>query len=167
MSAWIVSKEHIDLIVSEGIRLEARLVSVGDDGALEVDRLTSLNANTVGRVLWGECQRSVAYRYPRDRDGQWPGPAGLTLAEIEGYTWTPTTLRLGMDRETQRLVGLINAIECYEYQSCEHPGWASSEAKRWVESIYRLAVARLTRRLEPNLPWGIDAEHVSKRVFAR
>lgn len=179
MSAWIVSKEHIDLIVSEGIRLEARRVYIGEDGAYEVERLTYDNADEVGRVLWSECQRSVAYRYPNDKDGKWPGPTGLTLDEINAYTWEAVSLKrpnteLGSDSartwpnpERYHLAGLINAIECYEYQSCEHPEWRGSVAREWTESIYRRAVARLIRKIVPNLPWGIDAEHVARKAFSR
>lgn len=53
MSAWIVSKRHIDALVT-GI--------VGQ----EVGRAPNLTADEIGQVLWAENHKSVNYRYNED-----------------------------------------------------------------------------------------------------
>lgn len=77
----------------------------------------------LGQVLWDENVRSVDYRYQEcnthDR---------YTLHTTEG------------DLDP---LAVLKAIDCYEYQSCEHPEWADSDAQRWMtrlrEAIYTIA----------------------------
>lgn len=129
MSAWIVSKSHIDYIVTAVIRAE----------------LSTDTPDEIGRVLWRENLASVAYRYPRDGDGERPGPVGFRDADVDTYTY----------QETPELTpgGLAKTVGCYTYQSCEHPSWEDSEA-------YALT-AKLKAGLgdvayDDNVPWGWD-----------
>lgn len=113
MSAWIVGKEHIDLLVTAALAWELTVPERADD---------------TGRMLWLECQRSVAYRYPNDKDGQWPGPDGLTVAEIEGYVFEPIPGVIDPDVVEE-------AARSFTYQSCEHPGWDDSAARALAADI--------------------------------
>lgn len=121
MSAWIVGKEHIDLLVT---------------AALAWELVVAEKAEETGRMLWLECQRSVAYRYPNDKDGQWPGPIGLTVAEIEGYTF-------------EAIEGIVDpavlkvAAASYAYQSCEHPDWEDSAAYKLALELRSAAEAMM------------------------
>lgn len=146
MSAWIVSKGHIDALVQ----------------GLVVEQLVEMNdAAATGRLLWEECRRSVAYRYPNDADGEWPGPIDLTIADINAYV--PEMIESPLNDAK-----LAHQLACYGYQSCEHPEWETSEAYRLVKTLEGVIGLRngcdvtdpnslwnWTRRSEP-LPWGID-----------
>ena len=158
MSAYIVSKAHIDAIV--------HTARVGVCGR-EVNPMTAWNfrywngersvgvrgegsESAVGRMLWIENQRSVSARYPNDRDGEWPGPAGLTLAEIEGYEFQ----RINPYRRTLTAVQALKAIDGYEYQSCEHEGWHTSEAKMLIDALRKSLIHALPGYDEAD--WEID-----------
>ena len=65
MSAWVVSKNHIDVLVQAAL-----------DAGLDYGDPTAL-----GRQLWGENVKSVAARYG---DGDLPGHS----ADIDAYTFT-------------------------------------------------------------------------------
>jgi hypothetical protein len=113
MSAWIVDRAHIDVLVQ---------------GLAESETVTDVDPDELGRRLWAENLASVAYCYPSDRDGDRPGPYDFRDADVEEYTYRRPTAKI--DR-----VGLLVALDCYRYQSCEHPGWKTSQAARWVETL--------------------------------
>lgn len=139
MSAWIVSKEHIDALVQAALiptpHARDGIIADPDD------------AHVVGRMLWSECHRSVRSRYPGDADGALPGPTGLTWAEITAYTYTPPSAPLPP-------VVVLKNLDCYEYQSCEHDGWTASEARKFCDRL-RDHVIKLLPGYEA-APWGID-----------
>lgn len=112
MSAWIVSKRHIDLLVSAAIAHKL------------IDRE---DADETGRMLWRECLTSVAYRYPNDADGERPGPVAFRDADVDAYTWEPYAV------EDPYLV--LKQAHCYDYQSCEHPGYADSSASNLMDAL--------------------------------
>ena len=146
MSAWIVSHNHIDTLVYWGIM--AGLIDERE-------------ADEVGRMLWEENLRSVAYRYPDDLSGDRPGPIGLTDDEIRRYTYRapsviPATDYYGEGDPYNPTIALVQ-LECYDYQSCEHPGFQNSEA----HSFYMDLKEELTTNYEagteasPRVPWGL------------
>jgi hypothetical protein len=51
-------------------------------------------------------------------------------------------------------VELLKAVDCLEYQSCEHEGWNKSEAKKECERLRAIATRNLPGYNEA--PWGID-----------
>lgn len=133
MSAWIVSKEHIDHLVT---------------GILTAE-LSDKTPDELGRMLWAECLASVAARYPHDGDGERPGPVGFRDNDVKTYTWART--KLLTDGE------LDKTVACYEYQSCEHYGWRDSEAMRLCNEL-RNGLARRNGGESPDwpdtAPWG-------------
>ncbi|HUZ55086.1 MAG TPA: hypothetical protein VMU94_21490 [Streptosporangiaceae bacterium] len=68
-------------------------------------------------VLLAENRRSVNHRYA---DDEYQAPYVFT--EITGH----------LDP-----IAILKAISCYEYQSCEHPGWEASEARSFCEALRR------------------------------
>ena len=130
MSAWIVSKKHIDYMVTAIIRAE----------------LWAGTPDDLGCMLWAECLESVAYLYPNDTgDGDRPGPVDFHDSDVDTYTWT----------ETPELTpgGIAKTLACYEYQSCEHPSWESSEA-RAITSKLRDSLGDV--KYDESVPWGWD-----------
>jgi hypothetical protein len=108
VSAWIVSRAHIDVLVQ---------------ALAEGEHVTDVDPDEIGRELWRENLASVADRYPNDRDGDRPGPADFRDADVDAYEYR-------RPRNKPNLQGLLHAVACYEYQSCEHPEWGASRALR-------------------------------------
>jgi hypothetical protein len=130
MSAYVVDPAHIDVLLSVAINgPRGRGVRHPGDGwrppyvnELLDDRsgpLTAEDADEAGRALLAECIESVSHRYPDDSLDELPGPRPMPRADQ--YEWTD-------------FGGLLTPIETclaidgYEYQSCEHPGWPTSGA---------------------------------------
>jgi hypothetical protein len=128
MSAYIVDPAHIDVMLSVAINgpkesAPARWTPPYVYELLEGDEhtgpVTTATADRAGQALMAECIASVSYLYPGDRPGQLPGPRPNPI--VEQYEWT----NFG---RLMTPVEALCAIDGYEYQSCEHPGWWDSGA---------------------------------------
>lgn len=143
MSAWIVSKNHIDAMVHWAIKLGLTPAS---------------EATQTGRMLWIENLRSVAYRYPNDHSGARPGPTDLTDAEIYTYTYSPPQATPAnkyydaFDPDSGRHAAL--QVCCYSYQSCEHPGWDDSAAAQLCRQLTE-RLPRVRDDAYDRIPWGV------------
>jgi len=91
----------------------------------------------LAQMLWDENIKSVQFRYPDCAESleNAPGPIGedfkITYKDADtlygNYSgWT-----------------VIRACGEYAYQSCEHPGWDTSEAKRFIENLQDCAIWKL------------------------
>ena len=119
MSAWLLGKPDI--------RLVAQADSLYGDGLWDLDDLCAmLHAENVASVnaRYPEGERAVAYR----------------------MTYQPVAR--GDDPHTFKVLALV-AIHCYQYQSCEHRGWADSEARRLTDDLERRLVAALPPDMRP------------------
>lgn len=148
MSAFVVSKEHIDALVSTAVfgPKGSRRLGGGWHAPYDPDTgemLTEQDADRIGTELWSENVRSVAYRYPQDGNGERPGPCSFRDEHAFGYIFPMTTRPLGA-------IAALKAIRCLEYQSCEHPDWEASWAKRFLDS--------LTDWLTPEIPGYEEAD---------
>lgn len=124
MSAFTVSKLHIDVLVH----------------ALGSRELVVRDPSEIGQVLWDENYASVNDRYSEsDRAPRYrylkPTPARLE------ETWSSAPMVARQTRGGLALApGLtdtvvLKSVHCYDYQSCEHLGWAASQAKQWVDLL--------------------------------
>jgi hypothetical protein len=130
MSAFVVSKTDIDILVTAFARLRPH-----------GRRL--LNLNAFGRALWRENVASVAYRYGMpDRHFE---EHARYLREIETYRFKPTIVR-------PEAVAKVAA--CYDYQTCEHDGYEASEARQIIQAI--AAAFPETVPGYDAMPWGIS-----------
>ena len=138
MSAYIVDRETIQYLVQSGLEAafqhhQGHKMRWYHDG--ESHWLDDRNASDVGQMLWDENIASVAYRYSDSRHEGLPGPAnesGYVYFHEDttvGYIWKPAQI--------------LKATDCYEYQSCEHPGWWSSSAKAFIDVLRKLAWTRV------------------------
>jgi hypothetical protein len=94
-------------------------------------------------MLLRENQLSVNYRYRENG-----------IENIYFFEESLTT-------ETIDPVVILKAIACYEYQSCEHPGWTTSEAHAFCEALRRRMIHHLPGYEEA--PWEITC----RRQFVR
>lgn len=160
MSASMLPKTHIDVLVTAGLRYaNARrgpLMWFWPDIDAETDRgswtsaehreqvrqrrrdLTRETAGRVGAVLLAENRRSVDHRYD---EGEWEEP--YLFEPVPG--WPDPVI-------------VLSAIACYEYQSCEHPGWRTSEAHAFCQALQARAIRLLPGYDEA--PWEIADRQV-------
>lgn len=132
MSAFIVSTDHIDAILtaalawSDGGRF-AFYQLVPETDELKRFELTQDTASQIGALLMLENQRSVNCRYSED--------------DIEPiYEFRALPWKLGRKPDP---VTVLKAINCYSYQSCEHEAWRTSAAKVFCEFLTSLMVSKL------------------------
>lgn len=150
MSAFIVSKRHIDVIVSR-----AQIEVTGPDGSpLSWSNGTpeggqypkTITTDELGRMLWGENLKSVIARYPGDRDGHRPGPAGFRDLDVLTY-------RAVLVVPFPTRIEVLKALDRLEYQSCEHEGWKTSEAAAFCEALRRRLISHLPGYEEAPEAW--------------
>jgi len=164
MSAFEVSDTHIDALLSAGLFYDpgnpvrwfrraltpeekAGTYEVGAVSGPEALRLVkelteTLTLHTSGRVgamLRLENRRSVNHRYAETED-----EAPYVFTKLGGVP---------------NPVVVLKAIDCYEYQSCEHPDWRWAEAFAFCEALRRRMIGQLPGY--DQAPWEI----VDKYVF--
>jgi hypothetical protein len=155
MSAWIVSKAHIDALVSAAMAQGDTFYWYDADGnhSHELTYTDTERANQVGRMLWAENLASINALYVDtvENPGNCPGPVSFNGPEtVEVYKFV----------RTHKLtpVQILKAIDCYEYQSCEHAGWKTSEAHQFCEALEVRMVSSLPGYNEAR--WGLDEDDV-------
>ena len=117
MSAFTVNKDHIDLLVSFALNLGGAL-SGPPEGLAQA-------ADSMGADWWGEYFASVNFRYSESE-------------ETPEYSWVPVAEVVGIpvrELSTDVLLQAYQAARCFEYQSCEHPGWEDSRARQGMRLI--------------------------------
>lgn len=157
MSAYIVGKAHIDYLLSAGMSRSILGIygpmywfdadpdsSTYQEGeAIPVSsiqwaqghkrELTHATAGLVGAMLALENQRSVNHRYAEEELEE-----PYLFAEVRG-PFNP--------------VDVLKACKGYEYQSCEHYEWRTSEAKAFIDALREHAIGQLTESSEF---WSVD-----------
>jgi hypothetical protein len=137
MSAWTVSKRHIDA-----------LVYWLDRYALIKDR------QKVGEMLWSENYKSIRARYgDYDRDGMF-----VKRPKYDYRDPLPIPQRGNYDDfDPKNLDQILALVHCYDYQSCEHDGWEKSRSYRLMEKLrVQLELSGAEWKREGTRPpWGI------------
>lgn len=155
MSAYIVDREHVRYLVTAAaspvlfmhhghlawvwnIDREAGTYERADLRCCDYDE-----AARVGQMVWAANVASVRHRYP-DCD-ELPGPLD------RDYNY-------GAHRDSRLPVTsgrVLKACAGFEYQSCEHPGWPTSEAKAFIEALRAAAWRQVDGYDEA--PWEVRA----------
>ncbi|MEV6527377.1 hypothetical protein AB0M43_36185 [Longispora sp. NPDC051575] len=166
MSAWIVPDEHIRALVTAGLSLPTHgalqwywpaLTATTEPGqwtsaelheqaVMRRKELTTATADRVGAMLAAANRDSVNHRY----------------GEVEIEELYRHRQPLG---RVDPLVILL-AISCYEYQSCEHDTWKTSEAFQFCEAL-RGAAIRALPGYDTARGWPIDSESDYLNTLAR
>jgi hypothetical protein len=134
MSAFIVSQDHIDFMVSAAIDLGLYWKECPDqDGPGAYTTVRGDNADAFGAMLQAENVASIQHRY-----SDWPD-----MPDPTQYTYRRFTVRTPYQSLAESCAQVLKAIACYEYQSCEHPGWQESEAKRVCDNLRHGYINRL------------------------
>ena len=154
MSAYIVDREHIVYLVQAAV---SNRLSQHDGGSItweDNDQWVTLRTTAtpeelavVGNMLWAENVKSVSYRYNGESLATLPGniadnKAGCIL----------TASDFGRPSGHIDPVQVLKSCHCYEYQTCEHPAWKESAARRFIEGLIRKACHSLIGYEEAE--WG-------------
>jgi len=143
MSAFMVSKAHIDYLVEAAMSLPHRQIQNAsglywhhDDESHQLPCTGDGpdGAERVGAMLWAENRASVNSRYDEDQ-----------LEPVYTRTIRPATVEP---------VQVLKALDCYKYQSCEHDGWPESEAHAFCDALRHCAIGCLPGYEEA--AWDID-----------
>jgi|JI10StandDraft_1071094.scaffolds.fasta_scaffold18126_4 hypothetical protein len=148
MSADIVDQEHIHVLVWAASR------RTPPDGPLHwyYDNPTrsnhidpsGANRDEIGQMLTEENHSSINHHYTRQQQ-------------------VPPTYRYRRPAHTEwSLPELLNAIRGYQYQTCEHPSWETSQAKAFCEALQQRLISMLPGYR--NGPWLITADSIPETV---
>jgi len=132
MSAFILPDSHIRFIINAAMHLDLHdRVKWYTHGTATYPphRLGELHDGTaerVGAMLIAENYESFNARY-QEKGGD-PHPYVHRFAQLP-FAFDP--------------VQLLRALDCYEYQTCEHDGWYESEARAFCEAVRLKAISVL------------------------
>ena len=136
MSAYICNPEHIGIL--------AAYAAVNDCAVYEWRMSDNiLTAQNVAKGLALENIRSVAHRYPDDKDGQRPGPnlKDADIVEACQIYAGHFAKRMGgvivMAEDVLEPVQVLKLVRSLDYQSCETDDWEmtlAAQQLRWIMS---------------------------------
>lgn len=141
MSAYMCDRDHIRYLIEAamGVRLYGRRHSwIRWRHGEEVKELRAGDyrmASEVGQMLWDENFASVSYRYDCSDPKQLPGPNNETYIYGEHKIFPRPEIDPAQ---------VLKSCHCYAYQTCEHPGWETSEAKAFIDSLQAGACRSVT-----------------------
>lgn len=155
MSAYTVTENHIIYLVAAAL---SRRINRGPHGRFSwvqgchpiIDAGEMETVAAFASELWRENVRSVNYRYPND-----PAP-------VELFTITPHDIEDKLHAWEFDPVQVLKAIDCLEYQSCEHPEWEASSACSFLNRLRREAIAAL--RGYSDAAWGAPETYAQMRA---
>jgi len=150
MSAYMVSRKHIQYMVEAGFRHPGHHWNLSwywNGSRSEMRAGDYTEAERAGQMLWDENRKSIEARYPDcvDNPENMPGPIGESFE----YGRHKHSDVLGIDP-----VKTLKLIACYEYQACEHDGWEASEAHAYCQALRRSAINALPGY--DDAPWGLN-----------
>jgi hypothetical protein len=148
MSAWVVSKHHINLLVSAAIE---RAVSIRLAPACEIMPASADAAQAIGLMLFTENVRSVVHRY---------GITGAT--EEAGYRQELAEYRFRFYPGI-RPSAVAQALACYDYQACECDDDRETPAAFLVAQLENAVGEPSGSDAEP---WGFDSEETVIEAMA-
>ena len=118
MSAFIVSKNHINTLVNYGYH--NRLYRyISEDNILRFND----EPTKIGQILVDENYKSINYRYEEDE---------------EHYKY-----KFNLSLKNYSPVQIIKACDCYDYQACETPDYDKSVAYKLIDTIRARAINSL------------------------
>lgn len=149
MSAYLCSERELSVLAAYALRFTLDRIPAALTRDVEGDgfeRRPGGWKRTHARVfscLLSENLASLSYRYPDDKPSH--------AASFDTYAPIEAAERIAV-METPKL-HIIKLCHHYAYQSCEHPGWKDSNAKRIIDAVEAHAVHHLPGY--DAAPWGI------------
>jgi len=161
MSAYVVTENHIIYLVAAAL---SRRINRGAHGRFSWEQVRYpgdvthhiIDAGEMEAVaefasdLWRENVRSVNHRYPND------------LQDPASYCITPHEIDDKLHAWEFDPVQVLKAIDCLEYQSCEHPEWDASSACSFLNRLRRESIATLVGYSDA--AWGAPETYAQMRA---
>lgn len=173
MSAYMVSNDLIDLIVSIGMIVEPYC------------RPTITAPGIIGEPVTMRLADSFEMAYPQPGGDYLVSPTdvGLTMlnanlsamlgqygarlgddfdayvAQVDRYEWRPVPI----DELPGAEANVLTALSSYEYQVCELKHWEAWDAAKWCAQFRALAAIRLARSI--NARTGLDAARFDRATW--
>ena len=148
MSAFIIGEDMLDLLVTAGVW------GVGDDARLRFfheDQYHTFNkyedGDALGQILKTANYESVNYRYKEE-------------TPVETYRHMGSDITPFLGGAVISWGQVLQAVRCYEYQSCEAPTWDGSLAKAICSAITRKVCGRIAD--EADAEWEWTREHAKE-----
>ncbi len=113
------------------------------------------NAPHVAAELARQNIRSVAHRYPNDRDGERPGPAGITDQELIDEAARIASAMCVRPPEL-RTIDLLAMCDGYEYQACESADWRDTNAHHQIAWIRKALIRSIPGYADA--PWNYETD---------
>ena len=156
MSAFVVDKSHINAMVTLALLKPYGSYFRFHHGAERIE-VTHENADEIGQILLDENVKSVMHRYEDSTITELPG--SVNAQWLIPFKYSPMC-------KIPDAVEAIKLIQCFEYQSCEHPEWEQSKAKAFCEALTRNQFRRLPGY--DDAPWDwIDERYYSGNSITR
>ena len=154
MSAFVVDKSHINAMIQAGLAAGGRYNS-GFYWYYQDERkqLDHENADEIGQMLLDENIKSVSYRYEDSPITELPGRIDANY--ILPFIHSPFG-------RIPKPIEALKITSCYEYQTCEHPEWETSEAKAFCQALKENTIDMLPGYEEA--PWEWREELPSKPI---
>lgn len=145
MSAYICNPEHFGVLAAYAVQKGRVIHQWCEDGKIQT-------AQRIAKELARENIRSVAHRYPEDKDGNRPGPC-LKDADIEEAA---AIYAAHFIANPQRLtpVQVLSLCAGYRYQACECDDWRTTDAELQTEWIQNEAIGELPGYADAD--WSFD-----------
>ena len=152
MSAYICNPEHFGVLAAYAVQQDCIIYPWILVKGQQHNQARLANAQNVARLLARENIRSVAHRYPEDKDGSRPGPC-LKDTEIEEAAAIYAAHFLA---NPQRLtpVQVLSLCAGYGYQASECDDWRTTDAELQIEWIQNAAIRELPGY--DNAEWSFD-----------
>jgi len=156
VGAWVLSKAHIDALVTAAWDRAVAWYAEPEPAEFAPGLLKGITsehrASEVGMMLWAQNLACVQYHCPIAAliDASYPGPKGFSAFDVARYKFERTK-RLGP-------VAVLKALDCYEAQSDSHPLWRRSEARSFCMSLRDAVFVELPGYRE--FPWDIEEQDV-------
>lgn len=138
MSAYICNPEHFGILAAYAATNECIIREWEQNRG---PGSTIKNAQVVASGLALENIRSVAHRYPNDKDGERPGPCLLDADIVEA-----AAIYAGYFVKHPQFitpVQILRLIDCLDYQSCETDDWPQTLAYRQIDWLRSSAIRKL------------------------
>lgn len=140
MSAYVVCKDQIDLIISAAIEASIAVFIPRSQSLVPVNDQT---AALVGQMIWAENVRSVAYRYAHNSDVD----TEADWQEVEAYRFRRYT--------NLKPAHIAKLIDNFDYQACETPNYCQTPTAAFIKAL-KIIYPRHTGTPEDEAaPWGL------------
>jgi len=131
MSAFMVNKDHIDLLVSAAVNWRCLDFYRANQFPGAPDKH---DVDQVGTALWAENARSLTAAYGKRGCNEMAGDQYRT-----GYRYRDLQVRGGANYA----VTILKACNCFDYQACETDDYHSTWAAKWIDNLRGHALHKL------------------------